>query len=103
LNEETRVGFTHKQQIFFFSTASIPGSGTSALLCINWMHGSQEIVASVCRAVVIFLVDKVDKRRPARKADLSAICEPVIKKVWEPRRFTTLWASTACYITYRYV
>jgi hypothetical protein len=36
---------------------------------------------------------------PARKADsLTAICEPIVyKKMWEPRRLTTVWASTACY------
>jgi hypothetical protein len=33
-----------------------------------------------------------------RKADnLTAICEPIVYKMWEPRRLTTLWASTACY------
>jgi hypothetical protein len=33
-----------------------------------------------------------------RKADnLTAICDAVIWKVWEPQRLTTLWASTACY------
>jgi hypothetical protein len=38
------------------------------------------------------------KGRPARKADnLTAICEPAVWKMWEPRRLTTLWASTACY------
>jgi hypothetical protein len=38
------------------------------------------------------------KGRPARKADnLTAICEPIVLKMWEPRRVTTLWASTACY------
>jgi hypothetical protein len=37
------------------------------------------------------------KRRPGRKADLTAICEPIVYKMWEPRRLTTLWASTACY------
>jgi hypothetical protein len=38
------------------------------------------------------------KGRPARKADnLTAICEPVVYKMWEPRRLTTLCASTACY------
>jgi hypothetical protein len=36
--------------------------------------------------------------RPVRKADnLTAICEPIVSKMWEPRRLTTLWASTACY------
>jgi hypothetical protein len=37
------------------------------------------------------------KGRPARKADLTAICEPIVYKMWEPRRLTTLWASMACY------
>jgi hypothetical protein len=38
------------------------------------------------------------KGRPARKADnLTAICEPVVKKMWEPRHLTTLWDFTACY------
>jgi hypothetical protein len=38
------------------------------------------------------------KGRPARKADnLTAICESIVYKMWEPRRLTTLWAFTACY------
>jgi hypothetical protein len=37
------------------------------------------------------------KRRPERKVDLTAICEPIFYKMWEPRRLTTLWAFTACY------
>jgi hypothetical protein len=38
------------------------------------------------------------KGRPARKADnLTAICEPIVQKLWEPRRFTVLWAVTVCY------
>jgi hypothetical protein len=36
--------------------------------------------------------------RPARKADkLTATCEPIVYKIWEPRRLTTLWAFLACY------
>jgi hypothetical protein len=36
--------------------------------------------------------------RPARKTDnLTAICEPTVYKMWQPRRLTTLWAFTACY------
>jgi hypothetical protein len=35
---------------------------------------------------------------PARKADnLTAIYEPTVQKMWEPRRLTILWASMACY------
>jgi hypothetical protein len=30
--------------------------------------------------------------------NLTYICEPVVQKMWEPRRLTTLWASTACYM-----
>jgi hypothetical protein len=38
------------------------------------------------------------KGRPARKADnLTAVCEPIVWKMWEPRCLTTLWTSTACY------
>jgi hypothetical protein len=37
------------------------------------------------------------KGRPASKPDLTAICEPIVYKMWEPRRLTALWASTACY------
>jgi hypothetical protein len=39
------------------------------------------------------------KERPARKAkNLTAICEPIVYKMWEPQRLTTLCASTARYI-----
>jgi hypothetical protein len=38
------------------------------------------------------------KGRPARKANiLTAICEPAVYNMWEPRRLTTLKAPTACY------
>jgi hypothetical protein len=36
--------------------------------------------------------------RPARKADnLTAICEPIVYKMWEPQHLTTLWVFTAHY------
>jgi hypothetical protein len=35
---------------------------------------------------------------PSRRADnFTAICEPIVRKMWEPRPFTTLWVSTALY------
>jgi hypothetical protein len=38
------------------------------------------------------------KGRPVRGADnLAAICEPIVQKMWEPRRLTTLRAFMACY------
>jgi hypothetical protein len=40
----------------------------------------------------------VGKGRLARKANnLTAICELIIWKIWEPWYFTTLWTSTTCY------
>jgi hypothetical protein len=29
--------------------------------------------------------------------NLTAMCEPIVYKIWQPRRLTTLWASTACH------
>jgi hypothetical protein len=41
-----------------------------------------------------------DKARPARKSDnLTAICEPIVWNIRDPRRLTTIWASTAFYLT----
>jgi hypothetical protein len=38
------------------------------------------------------------KDRLARKNNkLAANYDPIVWKMWEPRRLTTLWASTACY------
>jgi hypothetical protein len=30
-------------------------------------------------------------------SNLTAICEPTVYKMWQPRRPTTLWVPTACY------
>jgi hypothetical protein len=36
--------------------------------------------------------------RPGSKTDnLTAVYEPTVHKMWEPRCLTTLWAFTACY------
>jgi hypothetical protein len=38
------------------------------------------------------------KEPPALKADnLTDICDPIVLKMWEPRRLTNLWALTAFY------
>jgi hypothetical protein len=34
---------------------------------------------------------------PVRKADVTAVCEQIVDKIWEPQYLTTLWTSTACY------
>jgi hypothetical protein len=39
-----------------------------------------------------------DKGRPARKVhNLTAVCQAIVEKMWDPRRLRTVWASTACY------
>jgi hypothetical protein len=35
--------------------------------------------------------------RCVRLTNRTAICDPIVQKMWEPRRLTTLWAFTACY------
>jgi hypothetical protein len=38
------------------------------------------------------------KGRPARNADNhTAICQPIIWKMWEPRCLTIVWNSIVCY------
>jgi hypothetical protein len=38
------------------------------------------------------------KGRPARGSDtLTAICEPIVRDMWETRRLTTLWGFMASY------
>jgi hypothetical protein len=38
------------------------------------------------------------KGRPVSKANnLTVIREPIVYKMWEPRRLTTLWAATDYY------
>jgi hypothetical protein len=39
-----------------------------------------------------------DEGRLVLKADsLTAIFEPIIKKMWKPRRLIIVWTATACY------
>jgi hypothetical protein len=38
------------------------------------------------------------KARLAPKVDnLTAICDPIVHEMWDPRRHATVWASTDCY------
>jgi hypothetical protein len=69
---------------------------------------SSETLVDYWRTIptVLFMIIRVTiilggKGRPAREADnLTAIREPIIEKMWEPRRLTTLWAFRACYRDY---
>jgi hypothetical protein len=37
------------------------------------------------------------KERPGGADNFTDIYEPIVQKIWEPRRLRNLWASTACY------
>jgi hypothetical protein len=67
----------------------------------NWPNPSSRIMALEFTQLLIEVSTKNlsgGKGWPARKPDnLTAICEPTLKKMWEPRHLTNLWASTACY------
>jgi hypothetical protein len=39
----------------------------------------------------------VEGRLSLKAGNHTAVIEPIVYKMWEPRRLTTLWASTACY------
>jgi hypothetical protein len=59
------------------------------------------ISASLCIYIYIYEMSTKNlpggKGRPARVADnTTAICEPIVYKMWEPRRLKTLWDFMAC-------
>jgi hypothetical protein len=38
------------------------------------------------------------KGPPVHETDnLTAVCEPIVREMWGPRRLIELWASTTCY------
>jgi hypothetical protein len=70
-------------------------------ILFNWPNLSSRSVALGSTQPVTEMSTRnlsAGKGRPARKHDnLTAICEPIVKKMWEPRPLTILWAFTACY------
>jgi hypothetical protein len=92
---------------FFKLAGSIPDEVTEFF---NWPNPYSSTMALGSTQFLTEIGTKIlpeGKRWPARKADnLTAICESTVYKMWEPRRLTTLWASTACYrdgFTLRYI
>jgi hypothetical protein len=74
-------------KISHFNIPAVAGSvRDEAIGFSNWLNASSRTMALG------------GKGQPAHKADiLIAICEPNVENMWEPRRLTNLWASTACY------
>jgi hypothetical protein len=74
------------QEFLRFFNRFNPSSHTVAL---GWSQHLKELSAK-------FLPGS--KGLSAHKAHLTAICEPIVRKMWERRRLTTLPASAACYV-----
>jgi hypothetical protein len=68
---------------------------------LNWLYPSSRTMALGSTQSLTEMSTRNlpgGKGWPAHKADnLTAICGPSVYKMWEHRRLTTLWTSTACY------
>jgi hypothetical protein len=80
-----KVAGSIPNEVIAFVSLHNPSSRTTAL------RSTQSLTEMSTRNL------SVDKGQPMLKADnLTAICEPIIYKMWEPRRLTTLWVCRAC-------
>jgi hypothetical protein len=50
------------------------------------------------KVYTIFMIIINVKQHVIKFYSLSAICEMIVYKMWEPRRHTTLQVSTTCYM-----
>jgi hypothetical protein len=71
-----------------FPIGSLNFSSDVILTAAHWPWGSTQTLREISTRNLT-----EDKGRPARKA----VCEPIVYKIWEPRRLTSLWTSTSCH------
>jgi hypothetical protein len=67
---------------------------------LNWCNPSSRTMALMSTQPLTEMSTRnlpEGKRRPTRKADLTAICESIVYKMWDSRRLTSRWAFAACY------
>jgi hypothetical protein len=86
----------------YASSRKVAGSSPDEVIgFFNWPNPSSRIMVLVSTRPLTEMSTRNlpgGKGRPTCKADkLTAICQPIVSKMWEPRRLTTLRASTACY------
>jgi hypothetical protein len=78
--------------------SSIPDE---AIGFFNWPNPSSPTLAQGSTQPIIEMSTRNrpgGKGRPVHKADdLTAICEKIVYKMWQPQRLTTLWVSMICY------
>jgi hypothetical protein len=94
---------TNDQRLKHYATSrKITGSITDEVSeFFNWPNPSSRTMVLGSTQPLTEMSTRIHpggKGQPARKADdLTAICELIVYKMWEPRRLTTWWASTTCY------
>jgi hypothetical protein len=90
----------------YATSRDVAGSSPDEVDIFNWPNPSSRTMALVSTQPLTETSTRNlpgaggggGKGRPARKADnLTAICEPIVLIMWDPRRLTILWAFTACY------
>jgi hypothetical protein len=96
------VGFWVPQFRHNASNLNVAGSiPDEAFGFFNWPNPSSHILAlgSTQRLTEISTRNILDGQlQPPHEADkFTAICEPIVNKMSEPRRLAALWSSTACY------
>jgi hypothetical protein len=92
--EENNIVFRLIQQGQLYCALS---SGSGALCCVTNKTLLSSILTMGAR-IVIKIMFLGSTARSARKADNpTAICEPIVCEMWEPRRFTSQKAPTAYY------
>jgi hypothetical protein len=95
-------GTRQRSRLRHYATSrKVTGSIYEVIGFFNWPNPSSRTMALVSTQSLTEMSTRNlpgGKGRLVRKANnLTVICEPTVYKIWEPRRLTTLWASTACY------
>jgi hypothetical protein len=85
-------GFDSRRYQIFWEVVSLERGPLSLVRIIEELGSTQSLTQISTKNL------PGGKGRPERKSDnLTAICEPIVYKMWEPRGLTTKWAFTACY------
>jgi hypothetical protein len=89
-----KVAVRKPDEVIWFLNWPILSSRTMVFGSRTMVFGSTKSLTEMSTRILLGV-----KGQPRRKADnITTICEPIVKKMWDPRRLATLWSSTACYV-----